>query len=273
MLPIDCCMFDLDGTLLRSDKTVSPRTVSALQKLSQSGRTIVLATSRNDICVKGLALRLGVNGPIISCNGALIRSLNGDPEIYSSPVPKQSARMVVDYCLQNQYSFTISIRGAMCVSTDSKKAQMFCDYNASMPPDCHIPLYIVAKLSDLPAEEILKVYIETLPTHSLDGLKAHLNTAGQLGCLSFVRSGGGIDVSKQSVSKGAALHIFADRFAIRPERIAAFGDDHNDISMLHAAGYSFAMGQAPGEVRRLASYTTLNNDADGVALAIETYLL
>jgi hydroxymethylpyrimidine pyrophosphatase-like HAD family hydrolase len=78
-----------------------------------------------------------------------------------------------------------------------------------------------------------------------------------------------VDVIKYGVSKGTALETYCNSIGIRSENVVAFGDMINDIEMLRYAGNSFAVDNAPDEVKKSAKFVTLSNDLDGVAVALE----
>ena len=74
-------------------------------------------------------------------------------------------------------------------------------------------------------------------------------------------------------SKSDAIHMLKDHFHVKQEEIMAFGDNFNDIDMIRYAGLGVAMGNAADEVKEVADYITLSNEEDGVAAAIEKFVL
>jgi len=86
-MDIECCVCDLDGTLLNSAMTLSDENISAIRKLHERGIRVVLATGRNDLYVKDIARQLAISTPIISCNGGLVRWQDTGEVLYSKHLP------------------------------------------------------------------------------------------------------------------------------------------------------------------------------------------
>ena len=81
------------------------------------------------------------------------------------------------------------------------------------------------------------------------------------------------DVTPPGIDKGRLVDLLAERLAVPREEIAVLGDMGNDVEMFHRAGFPIAMGNATPEIKAVAQATTLSNDEDGFAVAIERYIL
>ena len=91
--------------------------------------------------------------------------------------------------------------------------------------------------------------------------------------LSIVQSASFIvEISPSSANKGSTINLLADYFNIKTNQVMAFGDYNNDIEMLKQAGYSFAMGNASDEIKKIAKFETETNDNCGIAIAINKYI-
>lgn len=268
-MKIDCCVCDLDGTLLNSNKEVSSANLQALQKLKKHGVKIVLATGRNDVYVKGLAMEIGITEPIIACNGALVRSPITNEVLYHKFLPKKFVEEIASYCFSNAYDFTASVCDSMFCSANSKRVNFFHEYNQAMAPEFKIPIHMMETVEDLPLGEVLKMFIWQLSEAQAVRIKQRYNMDEKITFVSSEKNG--LDIIAKDTSKGNALSIIAERYHLLFDRIAIFGDHHNDISMLKLAGYSFAMENAEPEVKQAAKYITKSNDEDGVSYAIEKY--
>ena len=82
-----------------------------------------------------------------------------------------------------------------------------------------------------------------------------------------------LEIMSMKASKSDAIHMLKDHFHVKQEEIMAFGDNFNDIDMIRYAGLGVAMGNAADEVKEVADYITLSNEEDGVAAAIEKFVL
>lgn len=270
-MKIDCCVCDLDGTLLNSKGEISFENMQALQELKKHGVKIVLATGRNDVYVKALSAQLGIEEPIIACNGALVRSPMTNEILYHKYMEKKFVEKMICYCFDNGYDFTASVCDHMFCAANSERVNIFHHYNEKVPEDFKISICTMEKVEDLPTEQVLKMFIWKLSDQQVSKLKQRYNASGKN---TFVISEkNGLDITDKAVNKGAALRILAEKYQIKPERIAVFGDHHNDISMMRVAGYAFAMENAEPEVKEAANYVTKTNDEHGVAYAIKNYLL
>lgn len=83
---------------------------------------------------------------------------------------------------------------------------------------------------------------------------------------------GNIEINHVNAQKGVALQAYADSLNIPMDNVMAIGDNNNDVSMLKAAGISYAMGNGSDEVKMLAKYITAPNTEDGAGIAIEEVL-
>ncbi|SEJ29678.1 hypothetical protein SAMN05660742_105181 [Propionispira arboris] len=269
-MKIDGIVFDLDGTLLNSKKEVSEKNKAVLQMLQFRGIKVILATGRNDIYVKGLAGQLGIREPIIACNGASIRNCQSGEVIYHKFLQPKNVQKIAAYCFIHGYDFTVSVYDAMYCTAESQRAEVFHEYNRKVEEKFRIPIRTMVSVADLVRENVLKMFIWQLPKNEATALEAACNTDAELVFVSSEK--GGLDIADIATSKGNAVKILAKRYGIELTRMAAFGDHYNDISMLEAVKYSFAMGNASEKVKRAAQSVTRSNDEDGVAWAVEKYL-
>jgi len=81
------------------------------------------------------------------------------------------------------------------------------------------------------------------------------------------------DVIPPGIDKGRLVELLSNRLGVKREEILVLGDMENDLQMFAQAGFAVAMGNAADAVKRAADATTLSNDEDGVAVAIERYVL
>lgn len=263
--------FDLDGTLLNNQKEITPTTRKCLGEMQAAGVKIVLATGRNDVYVKGLAQQIGGIDAIIACNGALIRDMRSWEKIKQTPITASAANELADFALREQLDFTMSIDGAMLCVEGSQRAQIFVQYNASMPEHLRVPIHSIRTLDDIEGHTILKMFLWNMSTEKEERFSQCFE--GNEHIRIFVSEKNGTDIQAVGADKGNALEFLSDFYRISLEEFAAFGDYANDIGMLNKVGWSFAMGNASEEVKRHARYTTKSNEEDGVAWAIAHWLL
>lgn len=270
-MDVECCVCDLDGTLLKTDKGVSEATIDAIKKLQEQGVNVVLATGRNDLYVKGIARQLGISTPIISCNGGLIRNLETGEVLYSKALPSPTDRDIIQYCFENEYDFTVSSYECIYCTKESERAKVFHQYNARMKDPCKLPIKEMRQAEELPLGKLLKLFIWKMNPKQIADLKEIHNENNNLSIVSSEKNG--LDIMAQDVSKGHALAIFAKKTGIDLAKTVVFGDNYNDISMMELVGCPIAVGNAENQVKQTAKYVTLSNDEDGVAYGIQKYIL
>ena len=242
---------DLDGTLLRSDKTISAYTVSILEKCRKKGIKLVYATGRGQTAAK-LTNGVDFDGKI-TMNGAVGKI--GDEVVYSRLIPSETLRPI----LVNLDKMGINV----AAQVDGK------DYSNFVTTDFWhwVENYKITDFSrhSLDAE---KVYCpKTTPeqrTFIKKMLPENLYTV-----VTADTTGPFLQIMHKEASKSKAIAALADVWGIKSEEVAAFGDDLNDIDMLLFAGIGVAMGGALDEVKAVADYVCGENEDDGVACWIE----
>jgi Cof subfamily protein (haloacid dehalogenase superfamily) len=270
-MDVECCVCDLDGTLLNSSMTLSDANISAIRILQERGVTVVLATGRNDLYVKDIARQLEISTPIISCNGGLVRWQDTGEVLYSKHLPSPTDRRIIEYCLAKDYDFTVSSYDCIYHQKNSERVAVFHQYNAKVQPALRVPLKEMAEPDALPLGKLLKLFIWKLNASQIDEFVQLHNPDGGLTIVSSEKNG--LDIMAQCTSKGEALRVFTNKYGIDLAKTVVFGDNYNDISMMELAGYPIAVANAEEQVKQAAKYVTLSNNEDGVAYAIHQYIL
>lgn len=257
---------DLDGTLLRSDGSVSPRTVSALRAAEAAGVTVVLVTGRPPRWMAPVAEAVGHTGVAVCANGAVVYDLHAERVVDVYPLPREVLRQV-----------TSAVRAAL---PDVVFAVEDLDLGygheqgyirnppAGTPPD---PAR-VAELEDLLEGSIVKLLVrhEELDPDAL--LAAAREVAGELAELTHSSRAGLLEVSATGVTKATGLARLAERRGVAAADVVAFGDMPNDLPMLAWAGTAYAMANAHPAVLAATRRTAPANDEDGVAVVLEKLL-
>jgi len=239
---------DLDGTLLRTDKTISGRSKAVLEKCRKVGIKVVYATARG-----GTASKLAPSQYFdarIRCNGAL--AFLGDVIIYEKLVPYKTVRSLLAGCNNRGLKATAEaddIHYSNFVVTDE------------WPIVTNFEIVDFSKF-DKDAQKICIIY----KNHDdIDFIKNYLTKELYL----FLSRDNIAMIMHKEASKAMAISVIAKVWEIEQAEIAAFGDDVNDIDMLKSAGIGVAMGNAVEEVKAITDYVCLSNDQDGVVDWIE----
>lgn len=255
---------DLDGTLLRDDHTASERTRRALAAAQGLGITVVLVTGRPPRFVQPLAAALGVTGPAICCNGALLYDPLSDELLEESPLTSAAASAVVRRIRAASPGVGFAIERGLRYGCD----QVYRELGGGMlrPEDDE-----VADALTLCAQPITKLIARHPTLGSHDYYPQARAIAGDLAAVTI--SGPNIvEITALGVDKAATLARLCARLDIMPAQVMAFGDMPNDAPMLSWAGLGVAVANAHPEARAAANTTTASNMEDGVALALERLL-
>lgn len=270
-MDIECCVCDMDGTLLNSQRDVSEENIRALQQLRGKGVEIVLATGRPDFYVKDVVHRLGVSAPVISMNGGMVRQLSNDEVLYCKYIPEVADREFAEDCFNKQYDCIAYSSSIAYHRPNSERVKVFRQYNERVRPEFRVPLQEIKQAKELPFGTILKFLIWNITPQQITELEEFHNTESHFTMISSEKSV--LDIMAQGVSKGQALQFLSQKMKFDLNKTVVFGDNYNDISMMNLVGYPIAVANAETEVKTLARFVTRSNDENGIAYAIENYLL
>jgi Cof subfamily protein (haloacid dehalogenase superfamily) len=257
---------DLDGTLLRDDKTVSDRTVAALAAAEKAGIEVFFVTGRPARWMDVVSDHVHGHGLAICANGAAVADLHAGGELVKvRPLERFIALDVVQ-----------SLRAAAPGATFAVELATGIHYEPDYPPFHLDPCASVAVAEKLLHEEapgtgvpVLKLLAHHAELTPDDFLALARTTAGARA--SFTRSSPTalLEISGPGVSKASTLELCCAERGISPAEVVAFGDMPNDVEMLSWAGTSYAMGNAHPAALAAATGRTATNGEDGVAVVIE----
>ena len=255
---------DLDGTLLRSDLTVSARTQAALQSARDAGIRIVLVSARGPLGVGRVADEIGGDGLAICSNGALILDLASRKVIRHRMLAADVAAFMVRGLRARlpNVSFATETEGTFGLETAFKGA-----WGDWEPPEGSR----YADALSLVTEPVTKLMARDA-TRSVDELAAVAREVAGDAAAVAISGKWVVEISAAGVNKAAALRELAADYGIGPSDVVAFGDYPNDLPMLEWAGHSIATANAHPDVLARVDEVTASNDEDGVALAIERLL-
>ena len=257
---------DLDGTLLSTAATVSPKNIKAVQDMVKAGITVTIATGRMYQASLSIAKSLGVDVPIITYNGALIKSVSGEI-FYTAYINSELVGQIINFFKNNNWYI-----------------QNYCDDNLYYPErdDNAISYENALNVSGTAIgwDGLLKI-TENVPkllsitsgnAESVERIKFIKEKFGDK-IAAFQSRDNYIEITSPSVSKAAAIKILAEKLNIDISEVMAIGDSYNDLPMLKAAGKSIAMGNSDDEIKNACDFVTGNCVDDGFAEAVYKYVL
>ncbi len=266
---------DLDGTLLRSDKTISSETKDALTSCSEAGIYIVPATGRFYNGIPETLRNLPFIRYAITINGSAVLDVSENKTIYEATISAASAVPVLEYFndLGVAYNFYSQDAGYM----EKRFIDHIEDHLDSKVFQATVrQLYTpVDDLISFMTNEFDRINKFQIFTKEPDKLRAASDFVNGLGLPLVVTSSFvyNLEINNINATKGKALSSLSEYLGVDIKDTAAFGDGGNDINMLEAAGYGIAMENARTPVKQIADYITLSNNEDGVAKWINDFIL
>jgi Cof subfamily protein (haloacid dehalogenase superfamily) len=257
---------DLDGTLLRSDKQVTQHTAAMIQAVQARGVRVVLASARPPRTCRELHQRLGLDTYQINYNGALIQDVAGDRAWYHRPLACGSVRRIVQYARRCEPEVTISLEVQDQWHTDRVDSTWMTESARHEQPHRLAPL---SRLLDGPVTKcMLLAEPERLaPVHQ--AIRRRFGWRVRI----HVSDHHLIQIVHPRVDKARALKRLARHYGIPRAAVMALGDAPNDAGMLRWAGLGVAVDNAWPQVQAAADVLTASNDHEGVAQALERYVL
>ncbi len=245
---------DLDGTLLRKDKTISEYTASIFRRCSDRDIKIIFATARPIRAVKVLDIKIKSDACIYH-NGAVVTV--GDVIFRETGIKHITAKALLDKARQfTDMRMALEINDALHANFDA----------STIWPGVNTTLTNFSDLPELPADKIIFITAKSNEIYEIEKLLDDT-------LYWEISENEVLMVMNKNARKLNAINDIANHFGISLCEIAAFGDDYNDIEMLRECGQGVAVENAINEAKVVADFICLNNNEDGVAKWIEDYIL
>lgn len=265
LVAIDC-----DNTLLNSEGHIPAENKETIQYLKSKGIEFIIATGRNDVLVADYIEELGIDAPVIGCNGASIRNLKENKLLSYNPIPKQSLKLILDYCKENKLpfrAFSMS-KGFSNDKTSIREVleQILSKYTKVLKSN--IPYeYLENPEYLIDNEEVVKVVLVNNDPITLQKYQTEIKGTEGIDICRSARNC--LDIGALGVSKGNAVKKYGEMLGIKQEETVAFGDSENDLSMIKYAGFGVAMENGEDGLKKFAQMVTDTNDNCGVAKALK----
>lgn len=251
---------DLDGTLLKDDKTISLNTKKVISKAREEGHVVMIATGRPFRSSEMYYRELNLNTPIVNFNGAFVHHpLQNSWGTYHTPLDINTAKDIVEACDSFNFHNIIAevIDDVYFHYHDEKLLDIFGlgDPNVTTGD-------LRRFLTDNPTSMLIHTdeeHVKTIRDH-LSDVHAEVIDHRRWAAPWHV-----IEIVKTGLNKAVGLKTVSEYLNIPKERIIAFGDEDNDLEMIEYAGRGIAMGNAIDQLKNIANEITLTNEDDGIA--------
>ena len=262
---------DLDGTLLTTDKKLTPENEAALRRAAQAGVEIVPATGRFFGAIPDRVRTLPFLRYAITINGAEILDVRSGRILHRAEIGCRRAVEVMEYLdtLPVIYDCYMDDWGWMTRSHYEQAAdyaphrhslELLRRFRTPVPE-------LKAHLTEV-GHDVQKIQMffrdPALREREMEQMRRRFPDLAVTGSVP-----GNVELNRRDAQKGAALQWLTAYLGLAPSQTVAFGDDLNDVSMLRAAGVGVAMGNACPEARAAADYVTESCDENGVARALD----
>jgi hypothetical protein len=242
-MDIKLIALDMDGTLLNENKEISEANRSAIKAAEEKGLHVVISTGRSMATLRDLAKSLSLKSYLVTVNGSEIWDEHGEL-VHRSIVENDAITWMYDLSKTHN-------TGYWATSTE----RVF--FN-EMP-------------EDLTAYQWLKFGFEIEDDKARETILKELQDRGEFEITNSSLTN--LEVNTMGVNKARGIEKVCGLLGITMENVMACGDSMNDMAMIKEAGLGIAMGNAQDTVKEAADWVTLSNDEDGVAEAIQKYVL
>lgn len=279
MKDIKLVALDLDGTLFDNSSRISKRNLTAIRSITDKGIHVVISTGRPFEGIPFDQIKgTGINYAI-TANGSGIYEISTGKCLYENAMDEELVTPILSFLLTRDIHMDAFIGGkgytpVQCVETAQK---------LTVPSS--IKNYIITTRTRLDNilqfihENQLKVQKMTLNFYpAADGTLIDRETVRKflVSNPSITTVCGGynnLEFTRADANKGVGLRKLAEILGVNPDATMAIGDTENDLAIIEAAGIGVAMGNATDAVKARADYVTTTNTKDGVAAAIEHFIL
>lgn len=264
---------DLDGTLLDPFGHVTPRTKAVAARLRERDIPLVLATARRLVGAGPIAEALGLDGPLVLYDGALVRHHPSGRRLDADSLLADTAQEVAEIMARHGLRTIAQHADATSESLLASPAQ-------DETLDAEYLSLFGSHIQELPLDTLCRGRPDPLRLVAFgpfEQLGAAAQEVAETGCGWQLLPIGNYGTSEltafsATASKATAVAALAKRLNISMQEVLAIGDGINDVSLLAAVGLGVVMGNGGDEARAVAKAVAPSNDADGAAWAIETYV-
>lgn len=264
-MPVKLIAVDMDDTLLDNSIQVSPRTRKVLQQAAAQGVKVTIATGRMYCSALPFAEQLGLDVPLITYNGAMIKSTLSGEILLHHPVDCRLAGEVLAFFKEHGWYIQSYVDDILYVNEKDEHALYYERLTGVKSVAIGDKLYTMhqspTKLLAMVKKEQMQEISRLVQENFGDRLTVTNSKPTYL------------EMVNPKANKGAALAYLAEKLDIKQEEVMAIGDSNNDLDMLRYAGWGVAMGNAADKVKAAARFVTARNDEDGVAEAVIKYVL
>ncbi|STY61474.1 Stress response protein yhaX [Mannheimia haemolytica] len=256
--------FDLDGTLLSSNATILESSKEAIKKVREKGIKVYFVTGRHHTAVRPYYVELGLDTPVVCCNGTYVYDFKNEKVLSGNPLSAEIASKLVNDAQAQGIHTAVYFEDAMTYESLNIHFTKFQKWVESCAPEVSSNVYQVENfqqeidkgvtvwkvlISDPDLAKMQK-FVEKLPPDQVSPEWSWVDR---------------VDITSVGNSKGARLAEVLKTEGIDLQKVIAFGDNFNDVSMLETVGLGIAMGNSEPDIQQKAKKTIGSNNEDSIA--------
>jgi Cof subfamily protein (haloacid dehalogenase superfamily) len=284
---------DLDGTMLNSYGEVTENTKRVLKQTKQKGAEVVITSGRSIDSIKYIASEIDSSKYMIAGNGAVVYDRSQNKILYEKYIPKNKALDIIQICEENSIYYNVYTNKT--IIADGLRYNVLYYYKENLKKEdqkkTHITLvenienYIKEMNED---EKIMKIFICDKNKTVFNSIVRKFSVIEDIDILDVSHMARKVikqgtedipieyyytEISMKDVDKWYALEFLIKKLGIPKEEVMAIGDNVNDRKMIEEAGKGIVMGGSTPKVSEVADYITLDCNNEGVAKAIEKFIV
>jgi len=262
MTDIKLVATDIDGTILKHDFKFNQEVKDCIKKLTDSGVKVILVTGRMHSATDFIAEELGLDTPIVSYQGGLIKC-KGET-LYERNLDPKIAKKIIHWAKENNVHINLYMDDQLFVEKDDEVIRRYTGERSAG--------FIVKSFEEIELHRINKILAIDFVNHELvtewkdylsDAFKdAYIVKSTPYFC----------EISHPDAKKSSAVDFLRDFYGFKKEEILTIGDQNNDIELLKAGGIKVAMGNATEELKAVADYVTDTVCNNGFVRAMEKFV-
>jgi Cof subfamily protein (haloacid dehalogenase superfamily) len=269
---IKLLVLDIDGTIAGESNTISESVKQALAQAQAKGIQVAVATGRMYRSALPFHQEIGSTLPLVAYQGAWIQDPATAKIHRHLTVPEDLTHKLLDYFEQPELRSLLSvhfyINDQLYVRELTTETETYAQRSGVTP----IAVGDLRSISDSLPTKVLALCDDTDVIDNLLGNLRRQYTPAELYLTKSVATF--FEATHPAVNKGTAVRYLAQEIlGLQPGNVMTIGDNFNDVEMLQYAGIGVAMGNAPSEVQAIASWVAPDVEKDGVAIAVEKFLL
>ena len=262
---LEAVFLDLDGSLLNSQRQIGEEDRRTVARLREAGVRVYIATGRHYELSARYHRELGLSGPFLASDGAVLYDPREDRVLYHHPIPPELIREVLGEAVRSGEEFYIHDRDAAYFSPNFGRIYVWQNYAAGCGPEDRMPA-----LGGLPEGYLDSPDVMTFMTHhpSPAFLEKIQSLCGGMPSFYVHPEGRLAILSSPGWDKGRGARFLAERDGFSLENALAMGDNGNDLPMLQAVGWPVVPESGEADALALARYVTADNDHNPLTQAV-----